>query len=108
MTHQRKERIMSARHETNATMDRFAEVFAPTSRLPDIHPEDDLYGFCIGSWELDVIAHPEDGNDTHSTGEAHFARVLDGRAVQDVFINPGRSDRTPNAPKFGNWYGTTF
>jgi hypothetical protein len=34
--------------------------------------------------------------------------VLCGRAIQDVFINPERTDRTPDAPKFGNWFGTTF
>ena len=50
----------------------------------------------------------DDGNVTHSTGEAHFARVLDGRAIQDVFINPQRADRIPDSPKFANWYGTTF
>ena len=48
------------------------------------------------------------GNVTHSTGEAHFAWVLEGRAVQDVFINPRRSDRGPESPKFANWFGTTI
>ena len=43
-----------------------------------------------------------------STGEAHFAWVLQGRAVQDVFINPRRSDRGPESPKFANWFGTTI
>ena len=99
---------MNTRHETTTTIDPFVEILAPTSRSPDINPEDDLYGFLIGSWELDLVAYPDDGNVTHSTGEAHFAWVLDGRAIQDVFINPQRSDRTPDSPKFGNWYGTTF
>ena len=99
---------MNTTHETTTTIDPFVEILAPTSRSPDINPEDDLYGFLIGSWELDLVAYPDDGNVTHSTGEAHFAWVLDGRAIQDVFINPERSDRTPDSPKFGNWYGTTF
>jgi hypothetical protein len=99
---------MNTSHEATAIIDAFVEILAPTSRPPHIQPEDDLYGFLIGSWELDVVAYPEDGNATYSTGEAHVARVLDGRAVQDVFINPQRSDRSPESPKFGNWYGTTF
>ena len=99
---------MNTHHELASAIDHFLEILAPTSRSPDINPEDDLYGFLIGSWELDVVAYPDDGNVTHSTGEAHFAWVLDGRAIQDVFINPQRSDRTPDSPKFGNWYGTTF
>jgi hypothetical protein len=28
--------------------------------------------------------------------------------IQNVFINPARSDRTADLPQFGNWYGTTF
>jgi hypothetical protein len=95
-------------YETTTRLEPFVEILAPTRRLPNIDPEDDLYGFLIGSWELDVVAYPDDGSVTHSTGEAHVAWVLDGRAIQDVFINPQRSDRTPDAPKFGNWYGTTF
>jgi hypothetical protein len=68
----------------------------------------DLYGFLIGSWELDVIAYDDSGEVIHSTGEAHVARVLEGRAIQDVFINPRRSDRGPDSPKFANWFGTTL
>jgi hypothetical protein len=99
---------MNAHHEPASTIDPFLEIIASSSRSPDIHPDDDLYGFLIGSWGLDVVAYPDDGNVTHSEGEAHFARVLGGRAVQDVFINPQRSDRTDDSPKFANWYGTTF
>lgn len=91
-----------------ATIDPFLDILAPTSRPPDVSAEDDLYGFLIGSWQLDLTAYDDDGNVTHSTGEAHCARVLDGRAVQDVFINPQRADRTPDSPKFANWYGITF
>jgi hypothetical protein len=99
---------MNMRHEAATTIDPFVEILAPTSSPPVTSPEDDLYGFLIGSWELDIVAYPDDGNATYSTCEAHVARVLDGRAVQDVFINPQRSERSPDSPKFGNWYGTTF
>jgi hypothetical protein len=108
MLRKRKENTMNTRHETATTIDPFVETLAATGRSPDINPEDDLYGFLIGSWELDLVAHPDDGDISYSTGEAHFSWVLDGRAIQDVFINPERSDRTPDSPKFGNWYGTTF
>jgi hypothetical protein len=81
---------MNTRHQTTTAIATFVEILAPfvgetggTSRSQDINPEDDLYGFLIGSWELDLVAYPDDGNVTHSTGEAHVARVLDGRAVQD-------------------------
>ena len=99
--------MITTAENTTAT-NGFLQVLAATSRSPDIRPEDDLYGFLVGSWELDVVAYPDDGNVTHSTGEAHFAWVLGGRAIQDVFINPERSDRSPDSPQFANWYGTTF
>jgi hypothetical protein len=86
----------------------YLEILAPTSHSARIDPEDDLYGGLIGSWELDLVAYPDDGNVIYSTGEAHFAWVLDGRAIQDVFINPERSERTPASATFANWYGTTF
>ena len=105
----RSERQAAVR--TNATVaaqDSLVEVLLAGDRSLAIPPSDDLYAFLIGSWELDVVSYDDDGNVTKSTGEAHFAWVLEGRAVQDVFINPRRSDRGPQSPKFANWYGTTF
>ena len=77
-------------------------------RSQEIPESEDLYGWAIGSWELAVIGYDDGGNVIHSTGEAHFAWVLEGRAVQDVFINPRRSERGPESPKFANWFGTTL
>lgn len=84
------------------------DVLLAEERSSAISPADDLYSWLIGSWELDVVAHDDHGNVTHSTGEAHVARVLEGRAVQDVFINPRRSDRGSVSLKFANWFGTTL
>jgi hypothetical protein len=98
---------MSAKIETH-THNAFLEILPAAERSPDISPADDLYGWLIGSWELDLTAYDDQGNVTHSTGEAHFSWVLEGRAVQDVFINPRRSDRSPQSPKFANWFGTTI
>ena len=83
-------------------------VLAAPGRSPEIPEAMDAYGWLIGSWELDLIGYDDGGNVLHTTGEAHFAWVLEGRAVQDVFINPRRSDRGPDSPRFANWYGTTI
>jgi hypothetical protein len=88
--------------------DALLEVLSAAGRSPAIPTFDDLYGWLIGSWELDVTAYDDDGNVTRSTGEAHFGWILQGLAVQDVFINPCRADRGPESPKFANWYGTTM
>ena len=49
---------------------------------------DDVYGWLIGGWELDVMVYDPQGGIHESKGEAHFSWVLDGRAVQDVWILP--------------------
>jgi hypothetical protein len=96
-------------HKLGATThDAFLKILPAAGRSPDIPASDDLFGFLIGSWEFDLVAYDDEGNVTKSVGEAHFSWVLEGRAVQDVFINPRRSDRGPQSPKFGNWYGTTL
>ena len=77
-------------------------------RSHEIPESVDLYGWAIGSWELAVVGYDDEGNVFRSTGEAHFSWVLEGCAVQDVFINPRRSERGPASPKFANWFGTTI
>jgi hypothetical protein len=90
------------------TNDSLHTVLMAPRRAPDIPEAMDLYGWLVGGWELDVIAHDDGGNVIRTAGEAHFAWVLEGRAVQDVFINPRRTDRTPDSEKFANWFGTTI
>src|SRR5688572_30830168 len=88
--------------------DAFLKILPSAGRSAAISAADDLYGWLIGSWELEVTAYDDNGKVTHSTGEAHFAWILQGLAVQDVFINPRRADRGPASPEFANWYGTTI
>ncbi len=67
-------------------MERFFNALT-SGRGDDALPEGaDLFGKLIGSWSIDYI-------DTSSSrsikGEWHFARVLEGMAVQDVILLPG-------------------
>ena len=97
--------------ETSTTLNELGlmhTVLAAASRSPEIPEEMDVYGWAIGSWELDIVGYDDDGEVIHTKGEAHFGWVLEGRAVQDVFINPRRSERGPHSPKFANWFGTTL
>lgn len=48
-----------------------------------------LYAFLIGRWQADAILHPEGGVTRRLPGEIHAGWVLDGRAIQDVWILPG-------------------
>lgn len=70
-------------------------------------PEGDLiYERMIGSWTVRVVDHMPDGTSCESQGEWHFANVLQGLAVQDVFIVPMRGLELPPGGK--RRYGTTL
>ena len=49
-----------------------------------------LYGWLIGSWEMDKVLYAEDGTPTRTDGESHFGWVLEGQALQDIWIWPKR------------------
>ena len=69
-----------------------------------------LYGRFIGDWDAKIIAHAAGGARHEGSGEIHFGWILEGRAIQDVWMIPRRAQR-PNAPPFpvvGNWFGTTI
>ena len=101
-------RLMEEKMNTTFANDTWNTAMAASNRSSDIPESQDAFGWLIGSWELAVVGYDDEENVTRTTGEAHFAWVLEGRAVQDVFINPRRSERGPASPKFANWYGTTL
>jgi hypothetical protein len=66
-----------------------------------------LYSPLLGDWDVDVVDHLADGTRHTSTGEWHFAWVLEGRAVQDVWISPPRKRRAVGTVPAFDRYGTT-
>lgn len=86
----------------------FQTALIASGRSPEIPEASDIYGWLIGSWDLDVYDPTSDGAVRRSTGEVHFAWVLEGRAVEDVWIMPARAERTANLDKTGNRYGITM
>jgi hypothetical protein len=47
-----------------------------------------LYDWLIGDWTMDAIVYRDDGTRHEGPGEIHFGWVLEGRAIQDVWILP--------------------
>lgn len=87
----------------------FHEVLAAPVRAPEIPETADAYGWLVGSWELDVLHYwGTRVADRGLKGEVHAGWVLEGRAVQDVWIMPSRPDRTAPPDKRMNMYGTTL
>jgi hypothetical protein len=83
-------------------------VLPATGRSPEIPESADCYGWLVGSWALDVRHYWSDVRSLGLKAEAHFGWVLEGRAVQDVWILPRREDRTATVDKALNAYGTTL
>ena len=67
----------------------FQSKLSATNRSPEIPESEDVYGWLTGSWDLEVRRFRGEGPAEKTRGEAHFARVLEGRAVQDFWIMPG-------------------
>lgn len=65
-------------------------AYAPDPALRDALA---LFGQFVGSWDLEVRWYRDGKPVRDSLGEWHFGWVLGGRAVQDVWIVPPRSDR---------------
>lgn len=87
----------------------FHALLAAERRSPEIPESQDVYGWLVGSWELDVLHYKAvDVSRLKLRGEAHFDRVLEGRAIQDVWIMPRVAERTADTPKTNNMYGTTL
>jgi hypothetical protein len=88
------------RHQSSNEGDLLAALSAP-GRAREIPESADAYGWLVGSWELDVIRYwARDVSAHRIKGEAHFGWVLEGRAVQDVWIM--------NLEKTRNMYGSTL
>jgi hypothetical protein len=86
----------------------FLEALPSPQRAPEFSDEDDIFGFLIGSWELDAVLHGADGKIQRTKGELHVSWVLEGRAIQDLFIFPRRADRASGVPAQGDRYATTI
>jgi hypothetical protein len=66
-----------------------------------------LFGQFVGAWDLDWTGWEADGTPRSAKGEWHFDWILEGRAVQDVWILPSRSVRAETGEPPGE-YGTTI
>lgn len=88
----------------------FQEVLHAQRPAADRAAQLGLYAFLIGSWTTRIVTH-DNGRTHDGTGEIHAGWVLEGRAIQDVWMIPRREQRaatTRPLPIAGNWYGTTL
>jgi hypothetical protein len=94
-------------------MDSFPEVLANPGPHPSLGKHAETYERIVGSWTGEVHNHMVDSSGREDPApvasiEVHFGWVLDGRAVQDVWISPSRRDRAAGVRAALEWYGSTL
>jgi hypothetical protein len=67
----------------------FIDVLKASGPAPDRAGKMGLYGWLIGDWTFDAVVNRDDGTQHSGRGEIYFGWVLEGRAIQDVWILPG-------------------
>lgn len=89
---------------------RFTTVLCASGPAAELADKLRLYGQFVGNWDTEVIAFAADGQRHNARGQIHFGWVLQGRAIQDVWMIPRLEERkgAPTFPIAGNWYGTTI
>ena len=85
----------------------FADALQAARPHPELAARMRLYGQLVGRWDVEVVDYEDDGLVRRSRGEWIFSWVLEGRAIQDVFIVPARGSRG-DPPGKGNRYGATL
>src|SRR5881296_1309751 len=85
--------------------------------FPDFKEKLALFGQFVGDWVIEEARYPRPhGLELRSQGEIHFGWILDGRAVQDVFMtrDPDTGRAVPIGttvrfydPKLDAWQSTS-
>lgn len=83
----------------------FVALLASPGPHADIGQEHQIFAPFIGSWDLKVEWFEHGEVVRSEKGEWHFAWVLEGRAIQDVWIVPPIAER--QAGEGGYEYGTS-
>lgn len=88
-------------------MNPFSEALISSQPSQSIPDELNLFGQFVGEWDFDWYDRKNEHVGQHVKGEWIFSWVLDGSAVQDVFICPSRAERLTNYQP-DKEYGTTI
>lgn len=92
---------------TSISTSPFGDALLSAGPHPDIPPEQQIFAPFIGSWDLIVRWFDEAGGlSREERGEWHFAWILEGRGIQDVWIVPRRPERSGRSDLYE--YGTSL
>ena len=86
----------------------FLEALPAAGPSPELSDADNIFGFLIGSWDIDAVLYGANEVVRKIPGEVHASWILEGRAIQDLFIFPRRADRHSGSSAQGDRYATTI
>jgi hypothetical protein len=72
--------------QANDSKQAMLNVLAASGPNPSLGDEAKVFDRFIGTWDCDYTFYTADGKITHDSGELLFGWVLDGLAVQDIWI----------------------
>lgn len=90
------------------TRNSFAEGLIASGPAPEHRDALMLYGQFVGDWTTETTEFLPDGAKRMSQWDARFQWVLEGRAIQDIWITPPRSEGSVAWHEEGNRYSTTL
>jgi hypothetical protein len=77
----------AARPDAANPADDMVTLLAAPGPHPSLGPQADLFGRFVGTWDADYSFIAEDRSVRHKRGEVRFGWVLDGHALQDIFMS---------------------
>lgn len=86
-------------------MNKFTTALISEKKNEIIPEEEDYFGKFIGEWNFKWHDNIGDQYESVADGKWTFSRVLEGRAVQDVFVTSKRNTKTGETEQE---YGTTI
>jgi uncharacterized protein len=93
------------RIEDQPPLDAFSKALVSGAPSPELGPHAYDLAWLVGGWTATVRDYDDRGGVEESSGEWWFAWVLEGRALQDVWIVPARKDAPATRRER---YGTTI
>ena len=78
--------VKAQKPQTPDSRQALINVLPASSPHPSLGDEARVWDRFIGAWDCDYTFFLEDGSVKHSRGEVDFGWVMDGRAIQDIWI----------------------
>lgn len=88
-------------------LNEFANALISTKKSSKIPDDQNIFGSVIGNWDFEWVDDQGTAEERRVKGEWLFSWILEGTAIQDLFICPSREERIKHKQPDAE-YGTTI